>query len=250
MSHPPTHADHAAAPEDDAPTLELKHLLDDAQVRELSEWAIARLRAVPLGSEATAPGGSILVTTLLLDTPHDEVLHRSRGHRRRRFRVRRLGHGSLVALERRTRRGSTTRTRRSLVPLTDLALLPVDAHPPASWSGRWFRDRVHDRGLGPVGLSSYERTIFELPGSLGVRLALDRNLRAAPASGWSLEAAGAWRPLLGGRSILEVRSPGVVPSMLRDALARLGLDAEPISKFRASREALDDDPSRLGRPHA
>src|SRR5690606_22012896 len=94
-------------------------------------------------------GGAYETTTLYLDTPEHDVYHRSRQHRRRKFRLRRYGEEPRIYLERKTRRGDRVQKWRSDVPLDELAALHTSDYL-AGWSGAWFHERVQARALRPA----------------------------------------------------------------------------------------------------
>src|SRR6516164_4946790 len=157
MTPPKLHGEPLVPPLLQPAAFELKFLLDEARAQEVESWARVRLALDPHGDPAL--GGAYLTTSLYFDTPELDVYHRSRGYKRRKFRVRRYGAAPWAFLERKSKWGDRVEKRRAAVPGEELALL---ANPMSvvTWPGHWFHRRLVARRLGPACRVSYHRTAY------------------------------------------------------------------------------------------
>jgi hypothetical protein len=219
-----------------APAFELKFLLSAAAAAELERWGASRM--LPDAYADPRHGGAYQTTTLYLDTAERDVFHRSPGHRRRKFRLRRYGEEARVYLERKSRKGDRVAKRRSDVPLdsvVELVRIPTltAEQCTAEWSGDWFRDRVVRRALRPACRVTYERTAFVQTGEDGpLRLTFDRGLRGLPASDWDLTPIAPAPSILADQVICEFKFRGALPQLFKEAIHSLRLEAGSVSKYR------------------
>jgi hypothetical protein len=224
-----------ASPGAAGPAFELKFLLDEARAQEVEAWARGRLAIDPHGDAAL--GGAYLTTSLYFDTPELDVYHRSRGYKRRKFRVRRYGAAPWAFLERKSKWGDRVEKRRAAVPGEELALL---ANPMSvvTWPGHWFHRRLVARRLGPACRVSYHRTAYVGACAEGpLRLTLDRRPRGAPAGDWAVGPLEAGLPLLRGQAILELKFRAALPGPFRELVEGVRLSPSGVSKYRRCREA-------------
>src|SRR5262249_21752577 len=150
-----------------------------------------------------------------------DVFHRTKGFKKKKYRVRRYGESPAVHLERKTKRGDRVRKRRAVLPLDELPRLETaDLEP--EWPHAWFLRQVRFRGLRPTVRIAYDRTAFigQTPDG-GVRLTLDRDLIGVAAGGWELHPLAEGPPLLPGGVVLELKYQVAVPALYRELLAGL-----------------------------
>ncbi len=209
---------------------ELKFLLPPGEAERVEAWARRRLTADPHGD-----GGTYRTTTLYLDTPFFDIYHKSPGHRRSKYRLRRYGSGDLVYLERKRRRGDRVAKRRECLPLAELPGLPgPDA------VGTWFGERVRERLFRPVCWIGYDRTAFLATTPAGpVRLTLDRAVVGTPADAWAVPALVEGRELLAGEVLLELKYRWALPGLFRELLADLPARPARGSKYARCVAAWD-----------
>jgi hypothetical protein len=218
------------APAFDADAYELKFLLGAAQADQIEAWARGRLTPDPHGVD-----GTYQTTTLYLDTPLLDAYHKSPGHRRSKYRVRRYGAGDLVHLERKIRRGDRVRKHREVLALGDLpTLLGPDG------AGTWFGRRVRERLFRPVCWVGYSRTalVGTTPGG-PVRLTLDRRVVGTSAAAWMVPARVDGRELLPGGAVLELKFRSALPGLFRELLRMLPAQTGRGSKYARCVEAWD-----------
>lgn len=207
----------------DGPAFELKFLLGEEAVA-IENWARANLTPDPHGRD-----GRYLTTSLYCDTPGLDVFHRNPGFKRNKYRLRRYETGEVIHLERKTRKGDQVRKRRDVVPLEHLPMLSAEAVD-EGLPFFWFVRNLRKRGLVPAARVGYERTAFHGP---GVRLTIDRHVSGERTAAWDLSALSGGKPLLHGRSVLELKYQGMMPDLFRDLLATLpGRPPGGVSKYR------------------
>jgi hypothetical protein len=209
---------------------ELKFLLTVEEAAAVEAWARRRLPPDPHGED-----GAYRTTSLYLDTPFFDVFHKSPGHRRSKYRVRRYGAGDLVHLERKKRRGDRVRKHREPLPLVELPRL-LEAGCPLTW----FASRICERMLGPVCCVGYTRTAFVAGSSEApMRLTLDREVVGAPAEGWTVPEHIEGRKLLIGEAILELKFRDALPGLFRVLLDTLPTRPAGGSKYARCVKAWD-----------
>jgi hypothetical protein len=213
---------------------EVKFRLTAEEANWAEKWARERLAPDPHGDN-----GVYHTTSLYVDTPFLDIYHKTRGYRRSKYRLRRYGSAEWVHLERKLRRGDRVRKRRDTIPLAEVPYL-VDG-----CNGGWFGQRARDRLFQPVCWIAYTRTAFQSDTSTGpLRLTLDREVRGAPATGWTVPAKIDGRALLPGEVILELKYRANLPSLFHELLAALRTRTQPrspagISKYSRCVEAWD-----------
>ena len=214
----------------DPDAYELKFVLSTFEATRIEAWARHRFQPDPHGQD-----GTYQTTTLYLDTPWLDVYHKSPGHRRSKYRLRRYGAAAVVQLERKKRRGDRVRKRRETWLLADLPRL-LDTEGDCTW----FGSRIQARGLQPVCCIGYDRTAFAGRTPAGpVRLTLDRQVVGRAASGWSVPAFVGGRELLKDEAVLELKFRLGLPRLFRELLATLPPQAGRGSKYRRCVEAWD-----------
>src|SRR5262245_22329638 len=82
---------------------ELKFLVGVREARAVEALLAPRLAIDPHADPSL--GNAYRTTTLYCDTPAFEVLRRIGSHKRRKYRLRRYGHGSVLFLERKSKKG-------------------------------------------------------------------------------------------------------------------------------------------------
>lgn len=208
---------------------EIKLLASDAAVEAVLDWARATL--APTG-ERPFP-----IRSLYFDTPDLDIYHRTGKQGRRKYRVRRCGEESVVALERKTKSKGRVRERRTIVAGDDLPRLR-DLYETAGWDGEWFQRDLLERRLEPVCRIDYERLLHEgVVEGQPVRLTVDRHVRCAPASGIDLaDEASEVVPVLHD-NIVEIHFAAALPAGLKTLLRDLNLSPRGVSKYRLGIEA-------------
>jgi len=211
---------------------EIKFLVNAALADEIRDWARGRLAPDP-----NAAGDAYRVTSLYFDTDQFDVFHRKGSFGRSKYRVRRYGQSEIAFLERKLKSRGLLSKRRSTVQLDELERL-ANADPERSWAGYWFHRRLLARGLEVRCQISYHRTARIAMTQYGpIRLTLDANLRALPATGlWFSEQEGA--SILEHQSILELKFRCEMPTLFKYLVEEFALNTQPFSKYRLAAAAL------------
>jgi hypothetical protein len=208
---------------------ELKFLIDAHTARAVQSWAREHLEVDPYGDLRT---GMYQTTTLYLDTPAFDVLQRTPGFRRRKFRVRRYGEEGQIHLERKTRSKDQVKKRRFTVPHHELQRLSqLEAH--HGWAGDWFHQRLLRRELRPACRMTYHRAAFMKQSLAGVvRLTLDHHIRGVVANDWGLDAVHEADELLPGQVVCELKFRDTMPALFKQLVTDLRLTPGSVSKYR------------------
>lgn len=218
--------------DDGAEAFELKFLLDAPTAAAVEAWAHDHLEADPHGDPALA--GNYEVSTLYLDTPRFDVFHNAGELDGAKLRLRRYGEEAQVYLERKVRRGDRVRKSRTPARGADLAQLAA-AEPRSASPDGWFRVEVAEGGLRPVCCLTYARAAFTGPdGSGRLRLTLDRRIRCATASAWSVgrvQQADA-SPVAEAAVVCELKFAGPMPLLFKQLVTDFGLTPGRFSKYR------------------
>lgn len=206
----------------DVSSCELKFLVPEARAGEVEDWARRHLAA----------GGAGPVTILHLDTPDFDILNRTPGWRRRRWRIRRSGDGGRFLLERKIHRGDRVRRTGVEVDAADVPrFLSGDAAEP--WPGDWFKDEVALLGLHPACLVTCDRrTFLRERGGARVRVSLDRSMEASRADGFDVAPVRDGARFLAGAVVLKLEFEPALPADLRGLVADLALAPSAVSKYR------------------
>lgn len=223
------------APAIDEPGWEIKFLLPGESAAPVEEWARSEMTPDPHGRP------DYEVTTLYLDTPRFDLLHRAGEFDRGTIRVRTYGNGGPAFLERKRRRRDRVRKRRTEIPASEVGRLAA-APGGEPWAGDWFRDEVAAAGFRPVCAVAFLRTAFSGGAGPGeYRLTVDRGIRCAPASAWEVPAVppgAAPVEVPGGGAVCELKFPGAMPAPFKALAARLGLEPAGLSKYRRACRTL------------
>ncbi|MCA9284696.1 MAG: VTC domain-containing protein [Phycisphaerales bacterium] len=233
---------------------ELKFLIDAETARQVAAWAAERLEADAQHAPLHLAHGPIgnrsagLVTTLCFDTDRLDVLHRTRGHRRRKFRIRRWGCADRIAFEQKRRRGDRTRRRSVIVAESELAILAAPSSP-SSWPGHWFHQRIVERGLRPTCLIEYSRAAFAGAGPEGRwQLTLDHDLRCGRKNDYSLAFGGSDPVDTSVEAVLELHFTAGLTLPFKELLRTWRLNPARLSKYRLCMAALGaNEPGLEGR---
>lgn len=214
---------------------EIKFLISPVLADIIRDWARARLAPDP--NAGGAAGDTYRITSLYFDTEQSDVFHRRGSYGRSKYRVRRYGQSEVAFLERKLKTHGLLAKRRSIVKLDELDRL-ADTDAERVWPGRWFQRRLLARRLGPVCQISYLRTARVAMTSYGpIRLTLDENLRALPASGlWFSEREGAL--ILEEQVVLELKFRFEMPLLFKNLVGEYVLNPRTFSKFRLAATAL------------
>jgi hypothetical protein len=217
------------------PAFELKFLLPEGLAQAVDAHVRGRLPLDPHGDPAL--GGAYQTTTLYLDTPALDVLNRTPGFRRRKYRVRRYGASADVFLERKTRQSDRVCKRRAVVPGEELGLL-ADPTAAPGWSGEWFHRSLLVRGLRPTCLVGYQRTAYMGASAEGpLRLTLDRGVRGLPVHDWEVGPCRDGLPLPAGQVIVEFKFRAALPVLFKELVREFRLQPGGVSKYRLCMQA-------------
>ncbi|HZZ77907.1 MAG TPA: polyphosphate polymerase domain-containing protein [Gemmataceae bacterium] len=222
---------------------ELKFLLTLAEAAKIEEWARTHMVPDPHGD-----GGLYRITSVYCDTPSFDVLHRSPGFRRSKFRLRRYGSEERVYLERKSKRKDRVEKRRSDVCEEELQLLAVEPTP-LEWHAAWFHKKISRRGLRPACRITYwRRAFFKQLGEHPVRLTLDHGLIGAAAADWNQSPVHDGEPLLPDHKLLELKFHVQMPSLFHDLLQHLPAQPARVSKYRLCMERCGLGPTNAVLP--
>jgi hypothetical protein len=219
------------------PAFELKFLVSEAHAAILEAWA--RNHFLP---DSHGTDGAYHTTTLYCDTPNFDVLHKTDGFRRRKFRLRRYDERADLFLERKTKTGTQVRKRRTEIHESELPYLASPMSLP-DWAGNWFHRRLWFRHLGPTCVLNYHRTAFSQPADHS-RVTIDRHLFSQRTKHWKLPPPGKGIPVLAGQAVVEFKFQDTLPLILKDALERFRLHPTAHSKYRSALAAWGILPQR------
>lgn len=221
-----------------SPAFELKLLIPEATAQGVERWAEAHL-----SRDAHCDPGLACryeVSTLYLDTPRFDVFHDAIELQGAKLRLRRYGDGSQVFLERKRRRADRVQKWRTPVEAQDLWRLSGESTG-EDWPGGWFQDAVTAWAFRPTCLLTYLRTAFFHPSDdAHLRLTLDRSIRCAAATGWSVPAvrkSGA-SSISDDAVVCELKFQETMPPAFKQLVAELGLTPGRFSKYRQACRAL------------
>ena len=228
----------------EAPAYEMKFLLDPAKVVAVSDWAVQHLQRDPHADPTR--GNQYRIHSLYFDTAELDVLHKSPGYKRKKYRIRRYGSEALVYLEQKRKTGDRVAKRRVGIEDGEVDRLR-DAVVEPEWLGHWFQHRLARRCLRPTCQISYDRQAFFTASAESegpIRLTLDRGLICRPADGWTIGEFSEGTPLLVGETLLEMKFSGHLPALFKTLLQDHGIVARPLSKYRLAVVACGLDNAR------
>ncbi|HYE62971.1 MAG TPA: polyphosphate polymerase domain-containing protein [Phycisphaerales bacterium] len=209
---------------------EIKFLLDEAAASEVQARLAGSLRVDPYCGHA--PGGSYRITSLACDSAAFGVFFRDEAMRNRKYRVRRYGAESVVYLERKRSRQGKVRKRRCTAGLAELEGVVQGGGGDAGHA--WFTRELRALELGPVCRVTYlRRALYGETGEGPVRVTFDREIDGVLCPAWSVEAGGEARRVLEGRVVCEFKFENAMPSVLKQVVAAMRLEAVGVSKYRA-----------------
>lgn len=209
---------------------ELKFPVAPGALEPVLGWLRSQLAADPHGGGEF--GDVYDVRSLYLDTPAFDVYHRRGSFGRAKFRLRCYGDAPVLFLERKLKRDGVVRKRRVTVDPEEIGRLGVAVNG-AVWPGAWFHHRLAVRGLRPVVMMNYRRVARwgVLPEGV-VRVTLDRELRAVPASSFEVPGRVTSPDLFESGGVLEVKFSAELPFVVRTMVAELKLQVGGFSKYR------------------
>jgi hypothetical protein len=227
------------------PAFELKFQLDEAQARQVAEWAARHLQLDPNGKPEL--GHAYRIHGLYFDTPALDVFHRSSGYKKKKYRLRRYGSDPLIFLEQKRKSAGRVAKRRVQVDEADLDRLR-DVPTELEWTGAWFHRRINVRKLEPSCLISYRRQAYFGHHAEGpLRLTLDRDVRSKPAAEWTVTEATDGLPMLTDRVLLELKYRKHLPALFKGLMQDFAMSPGPLSKYRLAITALGRAPAAGGR---
>ncbi len=209
---------------------ELKFVVTRPLAESIRAWARTRLAPDPNAGGVASDGYQI--TSLYFDTKRFDVFHQRGSYGRSKFRVRRYGANPVVFLERKLKTHGLVAKRRSPVRLDELARLD-EAEPLRAWAGRWYHQRLRLRALTPICQISYCRTARVAMTANGpIRLTIDENVRALPATGLYFNLRDDGVLLREDPIIVELKFRFETPILFKELVERFRLNAQSISKYR------------------
>lgn len=215
---------------------ELKFLVPQSLGEQIRIWARMNLMADPHG--AGEEGDRYRITSLYFDTDQFDVFHRRGSFGRSKYRIRRYGENESLFLERKLRTQKMLTKRRSQVALDELHRLLPD-RPDDKWEGAWYHRRLLLRKLKPVCQIAYDRTARVLMTHAGpMRLTIDENVHAIPASEVKLHSMSDTRPLLESEMIIEVKYRLELPPLVKRVIEEFALNPTKCSKYRLAAQRL------------
>lgn len=210
------------------PAYEVKFLVREAIAREVEQQLQGGMALDPHADPAL--GNSYQITSVYFDTPAWDVLNRSDGFRRRKFRIRRYGSDPIGFLEQKSKRDQQVRKRRSLIPLADLGILTA---PPEGWDGLWFARRLERRNFRPVCRVTYRRVAYVGSSLTGpIRVTFDRAAHGVETTDLFPEVVDSGTHLLEDEVIVEFKFLLGMPTLFKDVIGSLQLTPSKISKYR------------------
>ena len=215
---------------------EIKFLITTALAGQIHDWARARLAPDP--NAAADLGDAYRVTTFYFDTEQFDVFHRRGSFGRSKYRIRRYGENGVAFLERKLKTRGLLTKRRSVVELHELQRL-AGAEAERDWAGYWFLQRLLARRLKPACQISYRRTArVAMAGCGPIRLTLDNDIHALPATGLTFKNGEKGARLLENQVILELKYRFETPVLFKLLVEEFALNPQPISKYRLAAAAL------------
>lgn len=215
---------------------EVKYLVDAATAQRIRDWARAHLGPDPNGGGPFADGYHI--TSLYFDTAQLDVFHRRGSFGRAKYRIRRYGNEETVFLERKMKTRDYLHKRRTAVPIGLLPRLGTADDQAQGWEGDWFRRRIAARKLRPVCEIAYQRTARIATAENGpTRLTVDEAVQARQADDLRFSMAPGVLTF-GAQCVVEMKYVTAPPALMKRFLEQFKLTPKPVSKYRASVEAL------------
>jgi hypothetical protein len=215
---------------------ELKFLLPDALAPQILDWAQKHLSPDPNANGDG--GGGYGVNSLYFDTSGLHVYHRKGSYGRCKYRIRRYAREATLFLERKLKTGGRVAKRRTRVLDGEIANLKSPRVTP-QWPGFWFRRRIDARQLLPQCQIAYDRIAsVGLSPEGPLRLTLDQNIRSIPNSTVNFVQDAAWRPILPGRCVMEMKYRVNLPALFKGLITDFSLKPQPVSKYRLTVEAF------------
>lgn len=217
---------------------EVKFLLNEAEARE----AEARLTGILAPDPHSDPtlGGMYDVRTIACDGADLPVFFRDARMDCRKYRVRRYGEDARIYLEcKRSRKGRVSKRREAMALDALPGLMNGDRVGIGEAAGAWFVREVQKLDLAPVCVvRCLRRALYGDVGEGPMRVTFDRSVRTARAWGWSFDAAGEPREVLGGVVVCEFKFHDAMPTPLKAVAAAMRLSPLGVSKYRASVRTL------------
>lgn len=213
------------------PAHEMKYLLTEDLAQRVADDLRGCLRPDPHGNSG-AVEGQYWVTSVYCDTPQFDMYHRREGYAGRKYRLRRYSTEDVVFLERKDKRGSKVRKRRTGLQLSELNRLPL-GQSDLIWDGAWFQRQVNNRELSPVLTVMYQRQAFVGTCAEGpLRLTFDRCIRGVPTSDWQIEPFSGGSGILSDRVICEFKFRNAMPAPFKAVVEMRQLSPANVSKYR------------------
>jgi len=232
---------------------EHKFLIHDAKLEPLRAMILPHVQVDPYA--VSRVGNEYTVRSLYLDTGGLECYHEKLAGIRERLKVRIRAYNEIsgdtpVFLELKKKIGGAVMKRRSVVQHQDLPafletgdvdrFIQTPNHSGAAQeTARQFLFQYHARGLGPVITVVYEREPYFSKIDQGLRITLDKQLRADYAGSLdALAGRDGGTHALPHRFILEIKTDLGVPLWLQMVLSRLDAHRESVSKYAICIDSL------------
>ena len=222
---------------------ELKFLLTPETAAGVREWARHKLMPDPHGNGNAHD--EYKITSLYFETELFDVYNRKGSYGRSKYRIRRYGAEEVVYLERKLKTNGLVAKRRSPSVTVEIKRLS-EMQPDPKWLGSWYHRRVLLRRLKPICQIAYERTARVASTANGpVRLTLDQNLRAVPASGYVFHHDESCHKVAPASVVMEMKFRGETPVLFKELIDKFALSPKKMSKYRLAAVALGLVPNNL-----
>ena len=209
---------------------EMKFLVSAETAELIQVWATEHLSLDPHANQNGESGYEI--TTIYLDTPQLHVFHRGAGHRRRKYRVRCYGGGSVTFIECKERHGDETAKQRCRIDLAEVTRLASQGADNC-WAAESFRSEIERHALHPTCRMSYRRSAWMSHSATGpIRLTLDRQIRGVMTRDWNLAPVTDGHEILGDQVVCELKFRETMPSLFKSLMEQMQLNGSSVSKYR------------------
>lgn len=226
---------------------ELKYLVNETTAEELRRFC--RDLLPPDGHGGTSIGASYPVASIYLDSPGGDLLRQTVNRSENRFKLRvRTYHDpgeaatsphAYLEIKRKVR-GVVHKTRaavgsdfarQALCGDGDVRETLADLDQQSEGEAIEFLDLCRQIGARPAVGVFYNREAYEDDGVSGVRITMDRNLRAGVLPSWDAPEAELWWPVEMPGVIFEVKFTNTCPFWVTEMLHRMELMRRGICKY-------------------
>lgn len=214
---------------------EMKFLVREEVAREVAERLATLLAPDPHGD--TQAGYRI--RTLYCDTANFDVYHRRGRYGLFKFRVRRYGDSEEAFLERKSKRGTTVRKRRTTIAINSVERFAQN-YARQGDEVDWYHWQICRNKFQPAAFLEYARSAYFGQCSEGpLRLTFDRQVQGAVVSQWSLAEPVSMQSLIPDYVVCEFKYRGSLPAPFKQVVQDLQLVPQGVSKYRRCLQAFN-----------